>query len=124
MKTIYKCIKPILPRASTYIFSRNFQEDTEELLFEDTVIKDGGWKDSSGYISFFNGDSGSPFWKTDASNRAILISIVSSKVGPKFEPITISYEIPELQCRNKTSKVTEDVVLWVKQHAGIPIKQS
>lgn len=116
MKLTYKCVKSILPRASTHIFIKH--KDTGELKFKFRV-QDEERQYASGYVTTYGGDSGSPYWKTDASNRAILIAIVSSKVGPKFEPRNILREEPEKQCRNKATKVTEAMVSWIKQHAGI-----
>ena len=126
MQSVFKCIKSIIPRASTHIFSRYFQGNIEELKVE-YELKDESLdeleminiKDASGHVNPYAGDSGSPYWITDASNRAVLIAIVSSKVGPKFEPRNILREEPEKQCRNKATKVTEAMVSWIKQHAGI-----
>ena len=114
---IDKCIKSVLPRASTYVFSKN--EETGELTFDELTFQDEERLYASGYITTYVGDSGSPYWKTDASNRAILIAIVSSKVGPKFEPKNILSVEEGKQCGNKASKVTEKIVSWIKQHAQI-----
>ena len=121
MQSFYKCIKSILPRASTHIFSRSFRGFKEKWEYVDEVVQDEKLQDASGYVTTFRGDSGSPFWKT-FSNRAIVVSIVSSKVGPKSAPRTVFSENPELQCNNKATKVTADMVLWIKHHAGIPVK--
>ena len=116
MKLTYKCVKSILPRASTHIFIKH--KDTGELKFKSRV-QDEERQYASGYVTTYGGDSGSPYWKTDASNRAILIAIVSSKVGPKYEPRSSVSEDPEKQCTNKASKLTEAIVSWIKQHAEI-----
>ena len=99
------------------MFSKN--RETGELTFDGLTFQDEERLYASGYITTYAGDSGSPYWKTDASNRAILIAIVSSKVGPKSEPKNILREDPEKQCGNKASKVTEAVVSWIKKHAQI-----
>ena len=116
LKLTYKCVKSILPRASTHVFIKH--KDTGELKFKSRV-QDEERQYASGYVTTYGGDSGSPYWKTDASNRAILIAIVSSKVGPKFEPKNILSVEEGKQCGNKASKVTEKIVSWIKQHAQI-----
>ena len=130
LQSIYKCIKSIIPRSSTHIFSRYFRGNIEELKVEYELkdelldeLETYNVKDASGHVAPYAGDSGSPYWITDASNRAILIALVSSKVGPKFEPKTVFNENQEMKCRDKATKITEDVVLWIKRHAGIPVKR-
>ena len=127
MKQINKCIKTVLPRASTHIFSQD--ERTGELRFENKVVQDEEWRDGSGYVTTYYGDSGMPYWRTELTDwgRAVLISLVSSIVGRKYagrykRPRTTFDTDPKYICRNKASKVTEDVVLWVKQKAGIPAR--
>ena len=56
-------------------------------------------------------------------DRAIVVSIVSSKVGPKSDPRSPLNKDPEMQCSNKATKLTEEVVSWIKEKAGIPIKK-
>ena len=89
--------------------------------YEKVAVKDDENKRGSAHVSTYAGDSGSPFWKYDASNRAIIVSIVSSKVGPKYGPRITLMQNPEMQCNNKATKLTEEVVLWIKEKAGIPI---
>ena len=130
MQSIFKCIKSIIPRASTHIFSRYFQGNIEELKVE-YELKDESLdelemyniKDASGHVVPYAGDSGSPFWITDASDRAVLIALVSSKVGPKFESKTVFNENREMKCGNKATKINEDVLLWIKRKAGIPVRR-
>ena len=133
MQQINKCIKTVLPRSSTHIFSQD--ERTGELRFENKVVQDEERRDASGYVITHYGDSGMPYWRSAKQfartianwGRAVLISIVSSSVGPKFDgqymrPRATYNTNPKYICRGKASKVTEDVVLWVKQKAGIPAR--
>ena len=130
-KSINKCIKSIIPRASTYLFSRTLQtktlrnknKDYEKLEYEEVVEQDEEIKGASGHVTTYSGDSGSPYWKYDSSKRAIVVSIVTSKVGPKFDPRSSLLENPEMQCNNKATKLTEEVVSWIKAKAGIPIQK-
>ena len=130
MQSVFKCIKSIIPRASTHIFSRYFQGNIEELKVE-YELKDESLdeleminiKDASGHVNPYAGDSGSPYWITDASNRAILIALVSSKVGPKYESYSVFNENPEMKCGSKATKINEKVLLWIKQKAGIPVRR-
>lgn len=130
-KSIDKCIKSIIPRASTYIFSRTSQTQTlrsknkvyEKLEYEEVAVQDDEMIGASGHVTTFSGDSGSPHWKYDASKRAVVVSIVTSKVGPKSDPRSPLNKNPEMQCNNKATKLTEKVVLWIKEKAGIPIKK-
>ena len=118
-KLVYKCIKTIIPRASTHIFSQDQQ--TNNLKFEDQVEQDDvpNANDVSGYVTIYYGDSGSLYWK-ESSGKAVAIAMVSSKVGPKFEPFSQYSEDPELQCSQKATKLTEDIVKWIKKKARIP----
>ena len=117
MQSVYKCIKTIIPKASTHVFSQDQQ--TGSLKFENIVIQDESSKDASGYVTTFVGDSGSLYWKTDSTGRAVAISIVNSKVGPKFEPFSTYSENPKSSCNQKSTKLTEDIVRWIKQKSGI-----
>ena len=112
----FKCIKSVIPRASTYVFIKDRETGALKL---DHIVQDEKRKHLSGYVSTHFGDSGSPYWKTGASNKAILIAIVSSKFGPIEESRSFVSEEPEKQCTNKASKVTEAIVSWIKQHAEI-----
>ena len=116
LQSNFKCIKSVIPRASTYVFIKDRETGA---LKSDHIVQDEKREYLSGYVSTYAGDSGSPYWKTGASNRAILIGIVSSKFGPKFEPRSTVSEEPEKECTNKASKVTEVIVSWIKQHAEI-----
>ena len=116
-KLVYKCIQTIIPRASTHIFSQDQQ--TGNLKFEDRVVQDDAPNDASGYLTIYVGDSGSLYWK-ESSGKAVAIAMVSSKVGPKFEPFSQYSEDPELQCSQKATKLTEDIVHWIKKKSQIP----
>ena len=131
MKSINKCIKSRVPRASTYLFSRTLQtktlrnknKDYEKLEYEEVAEQDDEIEGASGHVTTFSGDSGSPHWKYDALDRAIVVSIVSSKVGPKSDPRSRVNKNPEMECTNKATKLTEEVVSWIKAKAGIPIQK-
>ena len=130
-KSINKCIKSIIPRASTYLFSRTLQTQTlrnknknyEKLEYEEVVEQDDEIKGASGHVTTYSGDSGNPYWKYVGLDRAIVVSIVSSKVGPKSDPRSPVNKNPEMQCTNKATKLTEEIVSWIKKKAGIPIKK-
>ena len=128
LQSIYKCVKSIVPRASTHVFSRTLDDKQQVLIkFEKLKYKgpvqDDEIKHASGHVTTYSGDSGSPFWKYDASKRAVVVSIVSSKVGPKSDPRSPLNKNPEMQCNNKATKLTEEVVSWIKEKAGISIKK-
>ena len=131
LQYIYKCIKSIIPRASTFSFYRTLHNDWnpfgnevyEKLEYKKVSEQDDENRLGSQHVITFYGDSGSPFWKYDASNRAVVVSIVSSQVGPKYGPRTTLMENPEMQCNEKATKLTEEIVLWIKDKAGIPIRK-
>ena len=125
LRSIDKCVKSIVPRASTYIFSRTLDDKHQfPIMFEKLdykgPVQDDEIKHASGHVTTFSGDSGSPYWKYDASRRAIVVSIVTSKVGPKFGPRSPFSDNPEMECNHKATKLTEEVVKWIKKKAGIP----
>ena len=124
LQSIYKCVKSIVPRASTHVFSRTLDDKQQVLIkFEKLKYKgpvqDEEIKHASGHVTTNSGDSGSPFWKYDASGRAIVVSLVTSKVGPKFGPRSPFSDNPEMECNHKATKLTDDVVKWIKKKAGI-----
>ena len=125
LQSIDKCVKSIVPRASTHIFSRTLDDKDRvlpmfEILDYKGPVQDDEMKHASGHVTTYLGDSGSPLWKYDTSRRAIVVSIVTSKVGPKFAPRSPLSENPELECNNMATKLTEEVVKWIKKKAGIP----
>ena len=125
LRSINKCVKSIVPRASTHIFSRTLDDKHQVPIMSEKLdykgpVQDDEMKHASGHVTTNVGDSGSPFWKYDASRRAIVVSIVTSKVGPKFAPRSSLSETPELECNHKATKLTEEVVKWIKKKAGIP----
>ena len=136
LQHINKCIISKIPSASTFLFSRTLRKRNlllrllrnqnkfyEKLEYEKVVRQDDENKLGSSHVRTYAGDSGSPFWKYDASsNRAIVVSIMSSKVGPKYGPIVTLMDNPDMQCNQKATKLTEEVVLWIKEKAGIPVK--
>lgn len=107
------------------MFSRTLDDKYQvPIMFEKLkykgAVQDDEMKHASGHVTPYSGDSGSPYWKYDSSKRAIVVSIVTSKVGPKFDPRSSLLENPEMQCNNKATKLTEGVVRWIKKKAGIP----
>ena len=107
------------------MFSRTLDDKYQvPIMFEKLkykgAVQDDEMKHASGHVTPYSGDSGSPYWKYDSSKRAIVVSIVTSKVGPKFDPRSGLLENPEMQCNNKATKLTEGVVKWIKKKAGIP----
>ena len=125
LQSIDKCVKSIVPRASTYIFSRTLEDKNGDSIMLEKLeykgpVQDDAMKHASGHVTTFYGDSGSAFWKYDSSKRAIVVSIAASKVGSKFDPFSPVSENPEMECNNKATKLTEEVVKWIKKKAGIP----
>ena len=134
---VNKCVASIIPRASTFSFSRTLRNDRtsrffailhslrgknkvyEKLEYDEVSEQDDKNRLGSQHVTTFYGDSGSPFWKYDASNRAVVVSIVSSQVGPQYGPRATLMENPEMLCNEKATKLTEEIVLWIKDKAGI-----
>ena len=129
LQYIYKCIESIIPRASTFSFFairhplRDKNRVYEKLEYEGVSDQDDENRLGSQHVTTFYGDSGSPYWKYDTSNRAVVVSIVSSQVGPKYGPRTTLMENPKMLCNEKATKLTEEIVLWIKEKAGIPIRK-
>ena len=132
LQSFYKCVKPILPRAVSGIFSKNRKYIfPEQLKFKEHAQDDERPSKESGHVRPSYGDSGSPYWipaeifEPISKNRAPLspykatiVAIHSSKVGPKNEVPKYSEDGKE-QCTIKVTKLTDDIIKWVKERSGI-----
>ena len=116
----------ILPRASTWLFTR---EETGTITFSGEEIQDDKWVETqTGYISVASGDSGSGHWHTvdyrknknaNVEARNVLIAITkggmntSEVPGDPNKAVSSFIEGKYFQCRNIGTKVSEDIVSWL-----------
>ena len=72
----------------------------------------------TGYITTGIGDSGGPFWTYDTilenDRRAVLIAVQSS--GDNFVNLRSA---KDQQCRITATKITDDILAWIKYKSGI-----
>ena len=118
LKSVYKCIKPVLPTSRTWVFSENVATGTLGFEQESEVVDNSG----SGYTIASYGDSGSPLWKSvdilaNDVERAILTSLISSKVGPISQVSNTFKDEPYHQCISKATKITDNILAWAKKWA-------
>ena len=134
LQSVYKCIKPVLPRAVTGIFSKSQSGD---LKFEGHIQDNERPSEEHGHVRTSYGDSGSPYWipadlfKAIGKSRnrapikdykATLIAVHSSKIGSIKEFSQYSKDKLE-QCSMKATKLTDPILKWVKERSAIS-KQS
>ena len=109
----YKCIKYILPRAK----SARFLKDEDGSLVFNVWGKDEKRPDKeSGYLSADGGDSGSPFLKsTEDDQKKERKVIVAVQTKSHITPRNTEYsDDPGLACRPAVTKVSSDIVRWIK----------
>ena len=129
---VFKCVIPILPRAKTAVFIR---KGKYKLTFDNQIDEDAPRPDGeTGYSSHASGDSDAPFMvapsptdpnkpKGDAENRYTFVAIVSHRDAingrnikqPAAIYLTDKYD----QCRMISSKMTREILKWIKVRAGI-----
>ena len=121
---VYKCIVAKLPKARTAVF-RKFQhfKDIEFLYFK--LDDEHPYFDESPYLEASLGDSGNGFW-TDSfigtKYRKTIVAVM--KAGYLLKPLSdFSPNDPnpkaKHQCRMFATKVTDEIVSWIKEKAGI-----
>ena len=128
LQSVYKCIKPVLPRAVTGIFSKT---KLQNLKFEGNSQDDERPSKETGHVRTSYGDSGSPYWipadlfepigksKSQITDyKATLVAIHSSRVGHKKDFPRYSEDEME-KCRMKATKLTDDIIKWAKEKSGI-----
>ena len=116
IRQAFKCIKPIFPQANTAIFVKQ----------PDSTFSFEGWnKDQqlpetdTGYTSTDVGDSGNPYWITSTieEERNIVLAVHN---GRHIDPPAGFYSSANWdECRMTATKVSLDVVNWVKQISHI-----
>ena len=82
-----------------------------------------------GYLSMFSGDSGSPYWMTFKDNRenedvTAIIAVqqgVFHTVGDDDE-VDEPARITQGECRQIATKLTNDILEWIKDKSGITSK--
>ena len=119
---VYKCIKPKFPQAITAVYE---SDERGEIRFTGKYKEDEQRpEEETGYLSTFVSDSGSPFWTetTDwiGRKRATIVALVqgAGKIGAQYDP-TVFINDEYYQCRMIGTKLTKNIVDWVKKKSGI-----
>ena len=128
LQSVYKCIKPVLPRAVTGIFTKT---NVGSLKFEGNSQDDKRPSKESGHVRNAFGDSGSPYWipadlfeplnknrSPQTDYKATLVAILSSKLtyGKDFPQYS---EDEKEQCMMRATKLTDGIIKWAKNKSGI-----
>ena len=102
----------MIPRADNAIF---FEQPDGTLRFDDFWQDDGPPATDTGYKSAYTGDSGSPYWmesEVEGEARQTVLAVHNTHYG---KPPPTIYSTNALdQCRMLATKVTADVVNWIK----------
>ena len=111
----FKCISPVLPRATNAVFRETNNNGFLEYLHD---VYDAPRPDrESGHIRTNPGDSGSPLWMTETVkgkeiNR--IVGIVYGELIPAGLPLNIGYtDEPLYKCVGLVSKITKEIMEWV-----------
>ena len=125
LQQIHKCVKAVLPRAVTGVFSKNLAGMLE---LEGNVQDDERPFKESGHVRPTFGDSGSCYWipvelhlrtlSFPAEYRATMIAIDSARIGEKGEFPLYSDDIKDA-CNQFAIKLTSDIIEWIKRKSGI-----
>ena len=126
---VYKCIQPKLPRATTAVFEV-FESSTHKdtLKFFGKYIQDEERpEEETGYVSPYYGDSGSPYWvisespENDGSVSPLSArrTIIGMVQGADHDNPAKMTNDRNNRCRIVATKITQELVEWVKKKSGI-----
>ena len=110
----HKCMVPHVPRATIAVFNRDcngdihlrgMKQDDYVFKYDNTGLPE--YKDIS-YRLTGKGDSGGPVMKTMTTKRLVQVAVISGGW---------TLGIPEIEskCFKQVTKVTEEVVEWIKE---------
>ena len=134
----YKCMRPKLPRAKTIVFHQyesNLERGERVLKFEGQFyLDDKRPQHETGYTSDYKGDSGAPFMRSKTvfnengkhhelgvHKKYTFVAVVSHILKTWDNEAAGSYLMHiENQCRSVATKITENILAWIKQMAQIP----
>ena len=113
MRSAFKCMKSVLPRATNAIFSEvNEKGDIKY----DKKERDPPRPDNEhGYITTGSGDSGSPYWSKSDSGVATLIAINHGGIPNRNENSAWYGNDDFWQCRTIATKITEAMQIWMTE---------
>ena len=117
---VYKCSKPVLPEASTHVFV--WDDKRLKMTYTGLIVQYENWdNDEIGYTAPTTGDSGAPYMihEPDHSgeDRYTFVAVVShTKTKYNNAPHAVgTYMRGESQCRTMASKLTPEILDWIKQ---------
>ena len=120
LKHVFKCVKPIIPRANNAIF---LETSAHPVILEYIkLIPDPNRpNDEHGHIALFGGDSGAPLWRECNNGKAELRAIYKGHNNNKKFPTGRYRHNDEyiasvgltVQCVNYATKLTKDMVQWI-----------
>ena len=119
----YKCIQAKLSGAHFSIFEdkNTDSEDIDERNIEfknneqDTISGD-----TAGYIQNAAGDSGGPYWTYDTMLDKKMRAIVVAIYNDGADRLSVSVD-KSLKCRMTATKITKDILVWIKETSGIAL---
>ena len=118
----YKCAKPVLPEALTYVFV--WDDNRQTVTYTGEIIQNEKWdNDEIGYTAPFIGDSGSPYmihepdYEGEERYTFVAVHYFTKTFYGNAETAVGTYMRGPNQCRTLASKLTPDVLNWIKQAA-------
>lgn len=75
--------------------------------------------DTSGFIQNMIGDSGGPYWTYDTMLGNEIRAIVVAIHNDAFDDSSFSLN-KHTQCRMSATKITKDILVWIKHISGMP----
>ena len=125
-QNVFKCLKPKLPVARTLVLF--ISKDDETLTFEQVVQDYEPPKHETGYMSVFTGDSGAPCMfsakeqnsgQLSKADQYAFVAIVVGGLTFNNEAHGSYTKDRKYQCRSIATKLSEDIVAWIKRKANI-----
>ena len=117
---VYKCIKPVVPRAKNAVFKESTTV-TGQFDFLDYENDTKRPEDETGYVATAGGDSGSPYWITEPVNGEIKATLVAVNSWGSLEFLgneeakSAYLNNPYYQCSIGATKITDDIRLWIDE---------
>lgn len=116
----FKCIKAKLPQTQAAIFvDTNIFVDPKNVVLKYLWDEqDPRYDDHTGYSAASIGDSGGPYWTYDTiyENDLRAVAVAVHNAGNPYVNIESD---KDFQCRIRATKITDDILDWLKKKSGI-----
>ena len=126
LRHVYKCVKNKMQTAKTLVFV--YDGNKKKMKYYGRVKRYGKWHEfDAGYTSSTPGDSGSPIMvampNSEGDRQYTFLAVHSSSRNSTDGDALGTYSFvmtqPERQCSFYAATITEGILNWIKEKAGI-----